>query len=415
MKNNNVMVKSIIIACIFVVFSGFYLQAQNLGDVNNDNSINIVDALLVAQYYVGLNPSPFYSSAADANCSGSIDIVDALMIAQYYVGLVSSLSCDTTPEPTTPPTDVPTTTQVATSPPTEVTTPVPTPDQGDTPVPGGEPVNCSGYPVWNSGITYSEGGNYVQYNCNLYRNNYFSYGDNPEENSNSEWDIWVLIGSCSNSDCRMGEGPWVACGQWDEWENGGYTIYNNIWGDGAGEQCIWAESYSNWGVTANHPNTGGVKSYPNASKEINRSVSGIGSLSSSFNVTVPGSGAYSTTYDIWADNNQYEIMVWVNKTGAVGPIAGAWDDSGTPIPESTNTSVGGHTWNVYKGNIGFTVISFVRTSNTSSGTVNIKALLDYIRNQGWFGDVTVGKVQFGFEITSSSGGLDFTCNSYSCN
>jgi hypothetical protein len=29
------------------------------------------------------------------------------------------------------------------------------------------------------------------------------------------------------------------------------------------------------------------------------------------------------------------------------------------------------------------------------------------------GDVTVGEVQFGFEITSSSGGLNFTSNSYS--
>jgi hypothetical protein len=59
-----------------------------IGDVNNSNSIDIVDALLVAQYYVGLNPSNFDSSRADANCNGSIDIVDALLIAQYYVGLI---------------------------------------------------------------------------------------------------------------------------------------------------------------------------------------------------------------------------------------------------------------------------------------------------------------------------------------
>jgi hypothetical protein len=29
------------------------------------------------------------------------------------------------------------------------------------------------------------------------------------------------------------------------------------------------------------------------------------------------------------------------------------------------------------------------------------------------GDVTVGEVQFGFEVTSSAGGLNFTSNSYS--
>jgi hypothetical protein len=63
------------------------------GDVNNSGTIDIVDALLIAQYYVGLNPSNFNSSAADVNCSGSIDVVDALLIAQRYVGLISTFPC----------------------------------------------------------------------------------------------------------------------------------------------------------------------------------------------------------------------------------------------------------------------------------------------------------------------------------
>jgi glucuronoarabinoxylan endo-1,4-beta-xylanase len=61
----------------------------NIGDVNGDSNINIVDALLIAQYYVGLNPSPFDTAAADANCNGSIDITDALLVAQYYVGIIT--------------------------------------------------------------------------------------------------------------------------------------------------------------------------------------------------------------------------------------------------------------------------------------------------------------------------------------
>ena len=59
----------------------------NPGDLNNDGTIDIIDALLVAQYYVGLNPQNFNPENADTNCDGSIDIVDALVIAQYYVGL----------------------------------------------------------------------------------------------------------------------------------------------------------------------------------------------------------------------------------------------------------------------------------------------------------------------------------------
>ncbi|WP_460338939.1 GH12 family glycosyl hydrolase domain-containing protein [Actinoallomurus acanthiterrae] len=175
-------------------------------------------------------------------------------------------------------------------------------------------------------------------------------------------------------------------------------------GQRAGPQTIWANSYSNWGVWANHPNTGGIKSYPNVSKSINRSLSSLGSLSSSFNVTVPGSGAYESAYDIWADNNAYEIMLWMNKTGAVGPL-GSYQ---------TSASVGGHSWSVYKGSNGSNqVFSFVRSGNTSSGSVDIRAVLNWIKNAGWFGNVTVGNVQFGYEITSSSGGLNFTTNSYS--
>jgi endoglucanase len=60
----------------------------NPGDVNGNNAIDIVDALLTAQYYVGLEPANFNPDNADVNCNGSIDIVDALLIAQYYVGLV---------------------------------------------------------------------------------------------------------------------------------------------------------------------------------------------------------------------------------------------------------------------------------------------------------------------------------------
>ncbi|MCL6589543.1 MAG: hypothetical protein K6U80_06275 [Firmicutes bacterium] len=198
---------------------------------------------------------------------------------------------------------------------------------------------------------------------------------------------------------------WSSSDQWATWSNGGYTLYNNIWGSGAGPQTIWANSYSNWGVWANHPNTGGVKSYPNCEKVVNRRISALGSCVSSFSCTRPSSGAYCTAYDIWCDNYTYEIMLWMNKQGAVGPL-GASQGSAT---------VGGHSWTVYKGSNGSNqVFSFIRTSNTNSGTVNIKDILNWIKNtKKWFGDVTLYKVQLGWEITSSSPGLDFQMNSYS--
>jgi hypothetical protein len=59
-----------------------------LGDTNGDGSIDVIDALLTAQYYVDLNPANFIPGNADTNCDGAINIVDALLIAQYYVDLI---------------------------------------------------------------------------------------------------------------------------------------------------------------------------------------------------------------------------------------------------------------------------------------------------------------------------------------
>jgi hypothetical protein len=55
--------------------------------------VDIVDALIIAQYYVGLDPVEFIPGNADTNCDGSIDIVDALLVAQYYVGLITEFPC----------------------------------------------------------------------------------------------------------------------------------------------------------------------------------------------------------------------------------------------------------------------------------------------------------------------------------
>ncbi len=75
---------------------------------------------------------------------------------------------------------------------------------------------------------------------------------------------------------------WESCEQWGNFSDNGFTVYNNIWGSGAGSQCVWANSYSNWGVRADHPNTGGIKSYPNVSREVDFQVDDLGSCNSRF-------------------------------------------------------------------------------------------------------------------------------------
>lgn len=67
--------------------------ALNVGDVNGDNAINLLDALWILQYYNGVRT--FDDSAfkrADVNNSNKVDLIDALMIMKYYNGEIKSFS-----------------------------------------------------------------------------------------------------------------------------------------------------------------------------------------------------------------------------------------------------------------------------------------------------------------------------------
>jgi len=99
----------------------------------------------------------------DINSIDGITIVDALLIAQYYVDLITKLpGCDqTTPDPTSPP----------------------------------QLLDCSEAPVWSTDEIYDTAGMRVQYNGNLYENNWYTQNQNPEENSGNN-EVWTLIGPC---------------------------------------------------------------------------------------------------------------------------------------------------------------------------------------------------------------------------
>lgn len=237
--------------------------------------------------------------------------------------------------------------------------------------------------------------------------------------------LMACLSACQNQEEEVAptkaevKAAWGSSDKWAQWSTGGYTLYNNVWGNGAGPQSIWANSASNWGVWANHPNTGGIKSYPNGTKWVNRRLSSLGSLTSNFNMSLPGGGAWAAAYDIWDNAKQHEIMLWLNYTsnpdgsGNIKPISYNWNQWGNPVPTHWGVWIGGHQWNVFRGHNGANhVYSFLRTSKTSSGSVNVKDVMNWIRSRGWFGDVQVGDVQLGYEITSSSGGMNFVTNSW---
>ncbi|MBN2735857.1 MAG: hypothetical protein JXR70_02675 [Spirochaetales bacterium] len=100
------MKKNILMLLILAVLPALMLQAQTCliqGDADESGVVNIVDALLVAQDYVGTVSGNYNPACADANCNGAVDIVDALLIAQFYVGLIQSFPCEATPKPNNTP------------------------------------------------------------------------------------------------------------------------------------------------------------------------------------------------------------------------------------------------------------------------------------------------------------------------
>lgn len=212
---------------------------------------------------------------------------------------------------------------------------------------------------------------------------------------------------------------WSTVQRYGHWEIDGHTIYNNVWGSGYGPQRTWLRSARQWGVRADHPDTGGIKSYPNITRFINRRISTLQALSARVDFTAPAGGAWNAAFDIWDEGHRHEIMVWLDSTGTpagggnVKPISREWTAAGEARPVVAGADIGGTRWNVFRGTNGFNeVFSFLRAAPTRSADVDLKAILDWLVAQRWMADVVITEVQFGWEITSSPGGHDWQVNDY---
>ena len=194
---------------------------------------------------------------------------------------------------------------------------------------------------------------------------------------------------------------WSSCARYASYSSGGYTFYTDEWGSSASE-CCNLNSVTSWNVVSAVASGGGVKSYPNTSKTINKTISNY-SGSGSWNYSVPSGQHWDCSFDIWVPT---EVMIWVGH------------DSATIYPRGTkqysNVSIAGTTWDVWRENSSYNVISFVRDSVSYSGSVNIRTMLDYARvTKGWIGNGTIAGNGLGFEIFGS-GGSNHTWTMNSC-
>jgi len=193
---------------------------------------------------------------------------------------------------------------------------------------------------------------------------------------------------------------------------GRYVVNNNSWGDTT-TQCIdvnqTGPGFTVTTASHNKPTNGAPGAYPSiyygchyancssgSGLPLQANTSAFAGISSAVSMAYPGGGIWDAAYDIWFDptprtdgqNTGAEIMVWLNKQGSIQPV-------GSQVATAT---INGATWNVWEGNIGWNVISYVRQSATSS--------LNFVVNDFFTDSVNRGFAQRAWYLTSIQAGFE---------
>ena len=202
-------------------------------------------------------------------------------------------------------------------------------------------------------------------------------------------------------------------------QNGRYIVQNNLWGAETA-QCIDVNQNGGFTVTQadhNKATNGAPAAYPsiyagchytNCSSDSNMpiQVSQIGSATSSIGVSYPGSGTWNAAYDIWLDPNPSidgqhgaELMIWLNRQGSIQPI-------GSPVG---NVTIAGRNWEVWYGNTGWHVISYISASPITSFNFSVMDFVNDVISRGhitnsWY----LTSIQAGFEPWIGGAGLAVT-------
>jgi hypothetical protein len=201
-------------------------------------------------------------------------------------------------------------------------------------------------------------------------------------------------------------------------QNGRYNVQNNVWGADT-TQCINTTTTGFMVTRADHnkPTNGAPAAYPStvfgchfgacsagSGLPLQASTSAFTRINTSVSMTYPSTGVWDAAYDIWFDptartNGQVtgaEIMVWLNHRGTIQPV-------GSRI---ATVNLAGSTWDVWEGNTGWNVVSYVRTSATGSVSFAVNTFLSDAISRGfaqrsWF----LTSIQAGFEPWVGGAGL----------
>jgi hypothetical protein len=226
------------------------------------------------------------------------------------------------------------------------------------------------------------------------------------------------------------------CGSWDAGPGSGQApgfaagqqstpnllgVNQDPWSGGQGPQQLTASSVQDWSVTATDTDPsnapGEVLTYPDASfnyHELDTAASGytvppsqydlnnITSLTSDFTESMPQISNLNAeaAYDLWLNNWQTEIMVWVDTSPAKDRNLA--DDGMTKVGTYTYDGQNFALWRSGSGITGFYV--FLLDHNETSGSVNLKAMLGTMVSLGFIPSTSpLTQIPFGWEISDTGG------------
>lgn len=209
---------------------------------------------------------------------------------------------------------------------------------------------------------------------------------------------------------------WSSSNFHGSWNTNGYLVENNVWNDGeAGPQSIYACAWNNWYIVSNQPGSGtddSVKSYPATKKIVDIPLNNMNTVTSSWSVATPSAGGqvspnskqWNTAYDIWLDNYSTEVMVWNNWTANWQYWYGVY--------HGVDVTIDGVAYHAYYD--GSDVMWFVRAGVANSGTVNLKAILQWAVGQGWLqNNQRINQIEYGFEVMYTGTPTRFDLLNYS--
>ncbi len=197
---------------------------------------------------------------------------------------------------------------------------------------------------------------------------------------------------------------------------GRYEVQNNVWGSDE-PQCVQAFDTGFRITEGDHHNTAAPAAYPSIfagchygtcteDTLLPRAVEDLGAVTSTFAIT-PTGGTWVAAYDIWFDPTPrrtdtvtgLELMIWLRSTGPA------------PIGAKVGTAtVAGTTWEVWRGENGAQVLSYVRVQPVDR--VDGLDLMAFVRDANARGVLPpewyLTSVQAGFEPWTGGTGLTTT-------